>query len=679
MVRITLDRVICLCAVLFTVCGLYAQDAASPMAERKNSYEIDVGGDQHWLDAGFDARVGDRLVITSAGTLQYPQSAANGPEGLPRGWKDLLRSMPVVDAGRGSVVGRIGSDQAAQPFLIGPRREMQVVHAGRLFIGINQPANEQAQGKFHVTIALTPAKVSAAGTAKASVNAHVPEITQSLLDQIPDRIGDLDGNPGDRVNFLVIGPEDKLKQAFQSAGWVLVDRETKDAVLHGLMAALSKQAYLELPMSLLYLFGRPQDFGYAHAEPIAVVASRHHLRLWKTPFDVEGQTVWAGAATHDIGFDKDQRNGKVTHKIDPAVDLERDYVGQTLNETGLVAKLSLMTPSKPVTDARTATGGSFHSDGKTSIIVLTPADKDETGSFADMFCSVLDQYSAAGEAWGSCSKYLQANPRQKVTLTAIPNKYRVLIVPGIMNSCASAAPAFDEGQKSLREKYGMTVEMLAVPNDSSEVNAKAIAQYLKDHIKDDQRKYIVVGYSKGAPDLQVMLATDRDAAASVAAFITVAGAVGGSPIADVLPAQADRWMQMLKFGNCKGDVSTGFKSLRRDVRQAFLASYPNPVVPTYSVAAVSDQTNTSKMLLESWRLLSVYDPQQDSQLTRQDAIVPGAKYLGTARADHLAVGLPLDKLADQSIRSMVDHGNYPRAALLESLVRYVVQDLEAAK
>jgi hypothetical protein len=176
-----------------------------------------------------------------------------------------------------------------------------------------------------------------------------------------------------------------------------------------------------------------------------------------------------------------------------------------------------------------------------------------------------------------------------------------------------------------------------------------------------------------------MLATDRDAAASVAAFITVAGAVGGSPIADVLPAQADRWMQMLKFGNCKGDISTGFKSLRRDVRQAFLASYPNPVVPTYSVAAVSDQTNTSKMLLESWRLLSVYDPQQDSQLTRQDAIVPGAKYLGTARADHLAVGLPLDKLADQSIRSMVDHGNYPRAALLESLVRYVVQDLEAAK
>lgn len=213
----------------------------------------------------------------------------------------------------------------------------------------------------------------------------------------------------------------------------------------------------------------------------------------------------------------------------------------------------------------------------------------------------------------------------------------------------------------------MTVELLAVPNDASEVNAKTIGQYIKDHAKDDQRKYIVLGYSKGAPDLQTMRATDKEAAGSVAAFITVAGAVGGSP--DILPSMLDKYMQMMKLGNCKGDVPTGFKSLKQGVRQAFLASYPNPVVPTYSLAAVSGTSNTSKMLLESWKLLSDYDPKYDSPLTRQDAIVPGIKYLGTARADHLAVGLPLDKLADRSLLSFLDHGKYPRAALLESVVR----------
>jgi hypothetical protein len=666
--RIPSGQVVSFVVAVLVATGLHAQNATAPT-------EIDLKGDQHWVDAGIDVKIGDTIVITATGSLQYPQSKASGPEGLARGWKDLLRSTPVVDAGRGSVVGRIGSAETARPFLVGPRREMTAVRDGRLFVGINQPANDQAQGSFHVTIARTAAKVD---TSKTNVNVRLPEITQAMLDQIPTRIGDLEGNAGDRVNFLMVGSEERVKQAFQAAGWVMVDRETKDAVLHGLIASLSKQAYLEMPMSVLYLFGRPQDFGYAHAEPIAVVSTRHHLRLWKAPFEVEGQTVWAGAATHDIGFERDQRNGKLTHKIDPEVDLEREFVAQSLNETGLVAKLGFLTPAKPVTEARTATGGGFRSDGRTQIIVLTPPAADETGKFADIFCYVLDQ-NADGGTWGACSQYLEAASQKKLPLTAIPNKYRLLIVPGIMNSCASAAPAFDEGQKVLRDKHGMTVELLAVPNDASEVNAKTIAQYLKDHSKDDQRKYIVLGYSKGAPDLQTMLATEKEAVGSVAAFVTVAGAVGGSPIADFLPAQLDKYMQMLKFGNCKGDVSTGFKSLRRDVRRAFLASFPNPIVPTYSIAAVSDQSNTSKMLLESWKLLSVYDSKHDSQLTRQDSIVPGAKYLGTARADHLAVGLPLEKMADKSMLSFLDHGSYPRAALLESIVRYVVQDLETAK
>ena len=89
----------------------------------------------------------------------------------------------------------------------------------------------------------------------------------------------------------------------------------------------------------LYLFDRPQDHGLAHAEPISVVAQRHHLRLWKAPFRVEGRELWVGAATHDTGFDRDQRNGAVTHKIDPEIDLEREYVAHSLEDTGLVAKI----------------------------------------------------------------------------------------------------------------------------------------------------------------------------------------------------------------------------------------------------------------------------------------------------------------------------------------------------
>ena len=106
----------------------------------------------------------------------------------------------------------------------------------------------------------------------------------------------------------------------------------------------------------------------------------------------------------------------------------------------------------------------------------------------------------------------------------------------------------------LREKHGITVELLSVPNDSSEQNAKQIAAYIQEHSKDDKRKYIVVGYSKGAPDLQVMLATEKDTAPMVAAFVTVAGAVGGSPIADILPVQADRWIKQFTEAGFKPEV-----------------------------------------------------------------------------------------------------------------------------
>jgi len=57
-----------------------------------------------------------------------------------------------------------------------------------------------------------------------------------------------------------------------------------------------------------------------------VVASRHHCRIWKAAFTWNGQPVWIGAGTHDIGFEKDQRSGKVTHKIDPAVDGEPRFI-----------------------------------------------------------------------------------------------------------------------------------------------------------------------------------------------------------------------------------------------------------------------------------------------------------------------------------------------------------------
>ena len=92
-------------------------------------------------------------------------------------------------------------------------------------------------------------------------------------------------------------------------------------------------------------------------------------------------------------------------------------------------------------------------------------------------------------------------------------------------------------------------------------------------MKGDSRRYIVLGYSKGTPDFQEALAREPAVAGAVAAFISVAGASGGSPIADMIPSLADRWIQQYSLPNCKGDLSQGFKSLSQPARRASAAPH----------------------------------------------------------------------------------------------------------
>jgi len=193
---------------------------------------------------------------------------------------------------------------------------------------------------------------------------------RSKIDDLPRRVNDEFQHPGDMVNFVIVGNLKKVQEALTAADWHPADTDVKESVLKAALETYQKKAYLAMPMSQLYLFGRVQDYGYEQAEPYAVVASRHHFRIWKAPFQWNGQDVWVGAGTHDIGFEKDQRNGKVTHKIDPAIDGERDNIGATLQKTDKVKNLTYYLPPNPVQDARNATGGGYHSDGRILVVVL---------------------------------------------------------------------------------------------------------------------------------------------------------------------------------------------------------------------------------------------------------------------------------------------------------------------
>jgi hypothetical protein len=357
-------------------------ETAPAKAASAKSYEIDVPATKEWVDTNVDVRGGAKLRFTATGQITYPPDESRtgktrtrgtfGPDGLPRGFADLIHQYAVRDAGHGALIGRIGSDTYAQSFLIGASKQYDVPVAGRLFLGINQSMSEAstAEGSFHAKIEALDEGSSEATNAGGPAETRLSGITPDVLGKIPRRVSDPAGAPGDMVNVLIVGTQDQVLQVFSTAGWVKVDAKVSNTALNAVMDSLQKKDYLTMPMSTLFLFGRAQDYGFAHAEPVRVAMSRNHLRVWKSAYEVDGRPLWCVAATHDIGFERDQRNNGVTHKIDPAIDGEREYVNGTLSATGLVVQRDHVTPADALTTAKTATGGEFHSDGRILVLVL---------------------------------------------------------------------------------------------------------------------------------------------------------------------------------------------------------------------------------------------------------------------------------------------------------------------
>jgi len=352
------------------IVSMRAQTSAAAASAHKKSYEFTLK-DSGWLDTGIVLAAGEKAAFTATGKFSLADGRVSGPDGLARGWKDLLRQFPLNSANVGALVGRVSDLGASVPFLVGAKGDVAVPTQGRLFLRVNVSDDLTATGSYTVKVAFEAPQASAvalvptAGVALAS-----GLVSPETFADVPRRVSDAAGNEGDMVNYALLGSAEQVQAAFKAAGWVAVDKTVQDALLHGLMATLGHEAYTEMPMSTLYLFGRPQDLSFARGDPLTVAAERHHLRVWKTTKTIGGVPLWVGSATHDIGFEKDQRNGDVTHKIDPKIDDEREFLLHSFDAAGVFSSAAYVLPADPMLKARTATGGSFYSDGRILVMEL---------------------------------------------------------------------------------------------------------------------------------------------------------------------------------------------------------------------------------------------------------------------------------------------------------------------
>lgn len=189
----------------------------------------------------------------------------------------------------------------------------------------------------------------------------------AMLNFLPPRVLDGRGREGDMVNLVFVAPQNELEQAFEHAGWTSVDMAKHVIAWHLLCHGTH---YTRLPMAHFFLFGRSQDFSFSLPDPLSILSRRHHIRIWKTDYLVDNTPVWIAAATHDVSIAMHKM--KVTHRIDPQVDAERDFIGDNLSSTRLVARTEYVPSQQPVFQATTAGGQAYYSDSRILLVKLSP-------------------------------------------------------------------------------------------------------------------------------------------------------------------------------------------------------------------------------------------------------------------------------------------------------------------
>lgn len=198
------------------------------------------------------------------------------------------------------------------------------------------------------------------------VRGNLPELGV-MIHSLPPRVLNGEGRQGDMLNLIFLAKEDDLQEAFAHAGWLKADH-SKFKIFWRLL--WQRTHYTKLPIAKLYVFGRGQDYSYVLPDPKAIVARRHHIRIWKTDHMVDGIPLWVGAATHDVSIHLVKRKFRLSHKIDPNVDAERDFVAANLHETQHITRKQYVHSADPVFRAQTATGQTYYSDSRMLFLQL---------------------------------------------------------------------------------------------------------------------------------------------------------------------------------------------------------------------------------------------------------------------------------------------------------------------
>ena len=323
-------------------------------------------------------------------------------------------------------------------------------------------------------------------------------------------------------------------------------------------------------------------------------------------------------------------------------------------------------------------------------LALVPATSagvvDKRARFREIFCAVLEarpelpDHRACEDALTRVGKEPTGSGRP-VNLAASKRHLIAAIVPGLGYECFEPwLEPQGTAAKHLRE-YGYDQTLIKVDALSGTVhNARQVRDALMSMSPEPgPSRLVLIGYSKGAPDILEAVVEYPEIRARIAAVVSASGAVGGSALANNADQSKADMMRYFPRASCAPGDGGAVASLRPAERRAWLAANPLPTdIHYYSLATLPSPDRISSVLKSSYRKLAAIDGRNDSQLIFYDQVIPGSTLFGYVNADHWALVLPIARSHPQIGAMFVTQNAYPREALLEAILRFIEEDLESS-
>ena len=182
-----------------------------------------------------------------------------------------------------------------------------------------------------------------------------------------------DGLLGDPVNLAVDGTARQIHEAMTACGWVLADDITLRSSWGIIASSVLRRSYPAAPVSSLNLFGRRQCLAYQQ-EAQGSAAQRHHVRFWRCPdgWLLPGghRVQWLGAGTYDRSVGLSLFTLQITHKIDADIDVERDYIVNSLRYFVPQARVTVLEKFSTGYHHRNGGGDVIRTDGDLPVVDL---------------------------------------------------------------------------------------------------------------------------------------------------------------------------------------------------------------------------------------------------------------------------------------------------------------------